>query len=71
MLFKELLQVLIKMNYYTIRIDTYDHNGKTIKENIYKMNEIPSKYHNSEVLAIHTSDIYDSNLYQYFITILN
>ena len=69
MLFKELLQVLIKLNYYNIRIDTCNVDTKTIKENIYKMNEIPSKYDNFEVLAIHTSDTYDSNLYQYYITI--
>lgn len=70
MLLKELLEVLVKMNCYTIRIDTYDvHSHMTVKENIYRMKEIPIKYHNLEILTIHTSDAYDSNLYQYFITV--
>ncbi|MEM3713883.1 MAG: hypothetical protein QXF82_02920 [Nitrososphaeria archaeon] len=71
MLFKELLKALVTVRYYSIRIDTYDYDtNKTIKENIYSMDKIPSDYDNSKVLTIHTtSDSYDGNLYQYHITV--
>ena len=42
MLFKDLLQVLVKIDCYSIRIDTYDADKKkTTEKNIYSMNDIP------------------------------
>lgn len=71
-LFKELLQVLVTLDCYTIRIDTYNTDTMTtIKQNIYNMNEIPNNYDNSEVLTIHSSRTYESKLYDYFITVNN
>lgn len=71
MLFKDLLKVLVKVDCYIIRIDTYDTDkGTVVRENIFNITEIPNTYDNLKVLTIHTSDIYDSNHYQYWITVI-
>lgn len=70
MLFKDLKNVLVTVECYTIRIDIFDTETKTtIKTNIYGMKEIPDIYDNLKVLTIHSNGSYDSNLYQYFITL--
>ena len=69
MLFKELLNVLVMGKCYNIRIDVLDSDKGKAEKNIYKITDIPLHYDNYKVELIHTSDIYNSDIYQYFVTI--
>ena len=69
MLFKELLNVLVMGKCYNIRIDVLDSDKGKAEKNIYKITDIPLHYDNYKVELIHTSDIYNSDIYQYFVTV--
>ena len=69
MLFKDLLKVLVKVVCYSIRIDTFDSNKGMTEKNIFKITDIPLHYMEYEVFTIHTSDIYNSDKYQYFVAV--
>jgi len=69
MLLKDLLQVLVTVDCYSIRIDTFNSNTGITEKNIFKITNIPLHYMEYKVFIIHTSDIYNSDKYQYFVAV--